>query len=68
MISLVFQDEFAAAALMAVELDDFLGGAPTQYRECQGHESAKFKSHFDNGELSLIEPEPLEIEMRHLHQ
>jgi len=48
------QDEYATAALMAVELDDMLGGAPIQHRECQGHESAMFKSYFKNIGLSIM--------------
>lgn len=43
------QDESAAAAIFAVQMDDFLNGAPLQYREVQGHESTQFIGYFKNG-------------------
>ena len=43
------RDEAGAAALLTVELDQFLGDLPTQFRETQGSESNEFLQLFKNG-------------------
>lgn len=43
------QDEQGAAAVYAVQLDDFLGSSPIQYREVQSNESITFCGYFKQG-------------------
>ncbi|XP_041094189.1 capping protein (actin filament), gelsolin-like b [Polyodon spathula] len=43
------RDEQVACAMLATQLDDFLGGYPVQHREVQGFESPEFMKLFPRG-------------------
>ncbi|XP_058870577.1 capping protein (actin filament), gelsolin-like b [Acipenser ruthenus] len=43
------RDEQVACAMLATQLDDFLGGNPVQHREVQGFESPEFMKLFPRG-------------------
>jgi hypothetical protein len=51
------QDERGVAAYKTVELDESLGGEPTQHREVQEHESAGFKALFNNLMFVALPPQ-----------
>jgi len=69
------QDEYGTAAYKTVELDDYLGGLPVQYREVQGFESEKFLALFpklviqhggiDSG-FKHVEPEKYRHRLLHI--
>nr|XP_015815194.2 advillin [Nothobranchius furzeri]XP_015815195.2 advillin [Nothobranchius furzeri] len=43
------QDEQGAAAVYTIQLDEFLGSTPVQYREVQNYESDTFRGYFKQG-------------------
>lgn len=47
--SMSTQDEQGAAAVYAIQLDEFLRCAPVQHREVQNHESDTFRGYFKQG-------------------
>jgi len=57
------QDEAGTAAYKTVELDDYLGGRPVQYREVQGSESATFLQLFEH---IIIQHGGIESGFRHV--
>eukprot|EP01133_Synstelium_polycarpum_P010775 gene10775-12553_t len=47
-------DEAGTAAYKTVELDDYLGGGPIEYREVQGFESPRFLALFPNSAIFIL--------------
>jgi len=45
------QDEAGAAAIKTVEVDDYLGDLPVQYRQVQGHETKNFLSLWEHMQI-----------------
>lgn len=43
------RDERVACAMLATQLDNFLGGDPVQHRQVQGYESPEFMALFPRG-------------------
>lgn len=43
------RDEQVACAMLATQLDNFLGGDPVQHRQVQGYESPEFMNLFPRG-------------------
>ncbi|MGH0159901.1 UNVERIFIED_CONTAM: hypothetical protein FKN15_038421, partial [Acipenser sinensis] len=52
------RDEQVACAMLATQLDDFLGGDPVQHREVQGFESPEFMKLFPRGVTYKVGLEP----------
>uniref|UniRef100_A0A8C6L1N9 Advillin n=1 Tax=Nothobranchius furzeri TaxID=105023 RepID=A0A8C6L1N9_NOTFU len=48
------QDEQGAAAVYTIQLDEFLGSTPVQYREVQNYESDTFRGYFKQGIITKV--------------
>lgn len=60
------QDESGSAAIFTVQMDDYLGGKPIQYREVQGHESKTFLGYFKSGIKYMVSEDASYTFTRHL--